>query len=43
MTDITFGRLQDLAPREAWAHEAQAFTLWLAENIDHLSDAIGPS
>lgn len=41
MTDIRFDRLQDLAPREAWAHEALAFTPWLAANIDHLSDAIG--
>ena len=40
-SQITFGRLQDLAPREAWAHEAHAFTPWLAENIDHLSEAIG--
>jgi hypothetical protein len=41
MTEITFGRLQDLPPRDAWAHEAHAFTPWLAENIDHLSEAIG--
>lgn len=41
MTDIRFDRLQDLPPREAWAHEALAFTPWLAANIDHLSDAIG--
>lgn len=41
MTEISFGRLQDLPPREAWAHEAHAFTPWLAENIDHLSEAIG--
>lgn len=40
---ITFGRLQDLAPREAWAHEAHAFTPWLATNIDQLSEAIGIS
>jgi len=41
MTDIRFGRLQDLPLREAWKHEAHDFTPWLAENIDHLSDAIG--
>jgi len=41
MTQIEFGRLQDLALREAWAHEAHGFTPWLAENIDHLSEAIG--
>jgi len=41
MTEIPFGRLQDLPPREAWPHEAHAFTPWLAENIDHLAEAIG--
>ncbi|MEZ5733869.1 MAG: hypothetical protein R3D97_16250 [Paracoccaceae bacterium] len=41
MTDIRFGRLVDLPLREAWKHEAIEFTPWLAENIDHLSDAIG--
>ena len=41
MTDVTFGRLIDLPLREAWRHEALEFTPWLAENIDHLSEAIG--
>ena len=41
MTDIKFGRLEDLPLREAWKHEAHQFTPWLAENIDHLSEAIG--
>lgn len=41
MTDIEFGRLTDLPLREAWKHEAHDFTPWLAENIDHLSEAIG--
>ncbi|MCW7543879.1 hypothetical protein N7I30_08700 [Aurantimonas litoralis] len=41
MTPITFGRLQDLPPREAWAREDHVFTPWLAENIDHLSEVIG--
>lgn len=41
MTDIEFGRLSDLPLREAWKHEAHDFTPWLAENIDHLSEAIG--
>ncbi len=40
MTDIQFARLKDLPLREAWPHEAHQFTPWLAENIDHLSDAI---
>jgi len=41
MTDIQFGRLTDLPLRDVWKHEAHEFTPWLAENIDHLSDAIG--
>lgn len=41
MSDIQFGRLQDLPLREAWKHEALQFTPWLAENLDHLSEAIG--
>lgn len=41
MTDIRFGRLEDLPLRQAWKHEAHQFTPWLAENIAHLSEAIG--
>lgn len=41
MTDIQFDRLVDLPLRDAWKHEAQEFTPWLAQNIDHLSEAIG--
>ena len=41
MTEITFGRVEDLAPRQAWAHEAHAFTPWLTENIGELAKAIG--
>ncbi len=41
MTDIAFDRLRDVSLREAWAHEAHAFTPWLAQNIDHISQAIG--
>ncbi|WP_339853296.1 hypothetical protein [Roseovarius nubinhibens] len=41
MTDIKFGRLEDLSLREAWKHEALQFTPWLADNIVHLSEAIG--
>ncbi len=37
----SFGRLTDFAPREAWGHEAHAFTPWLAENIDRLAEAVG--
>ncbi|MGN7928645.1 hypothetical protein [Sphingopyxis sp. 22461] len=36
-----FARLVDVAPRSAWPHEAHAFTPWLADNLDRLSDAIG--
>lgn len=41
MTDIQFDRLVDLPLRDAWKHEAHEFTPWLAQNIDHLSEAIG--
>lgn len=41
MSDINFGRLSDLPLREAWKSEAREFTPWLAEKIDHLSEAIG--
>ncbi|MEZ5769477.1 MAG: hypothetical protein R3D80_18760 [Paracoccaceae bacterium] len=41
MSDIRFDRLVDLPLREAWKHEAHEFTPWLAENIEHLSEAIG--
>lgn len=41
MTDIQFGLLEDLPLRDAWKHEAHQFTPWLADNIDHLSNAIG--
>lgn len=41
MGGVEFGRLTDLLLRDAWKHEAHDFTPWLAENIDHLSEAIG--
>lgn len=41
MTEIQFGRLQDLPLREAWKYEDREFTPWLAENIDQLAGAIG--
>ncbi|WP_223426853.1 hypothetical protein [Tateyamaria pelophila] len=40
-TDIQFGRLEEKNLRDAWPHEAREFTPWLAENIEHLSEAIG--
>ncbi|WP_172330329.1 hypothetical protein [Mangrovicoccus sp. HB161399] len=41
MTDIAFGSLREVPLRDAWAHEAHAFTPWLAQNIDHLAEAVG--
>jgi hypothetical protein len=41
MSDGNFGRLVDVAPRDAWAHEALSFTPWLADNLEQLSEAIG--
>ncbi len=38
---VTFGRLQDVAVREAWTHEALGFTPWLAQNLDRLGEALG--
>lgn len=38
---ISFGRLQDVAVRQAWAHEALGFTPWLAGNLDRLGEALG--
>lgn len=41
MTDISFDRLRDVTLREAWKHEAGNFTPWLAQNIDHIAEAVG--
>lgn len=41
MTQVQFAKLTELPLRDAWKHEALDFTPWLANNIDHLSDAIG--
>lgn len=41
MNNPVFGRLVDLAPRDAWLHEERHFTPWLAENIAQLGEAIG--
>jgi hypothetical protein len=40
MTEITFGRLEDLPLRDVWPDEARDFTPWLTENIDYVGDAI---
>ena len=41
MTDVRFDRLSDVALRDAWKHEALGFTPWLAQNIDHIAEAVG--
>ena len=41
MTTPNLARIERVDLREAWAHEAQHFTPWLAENLDLLSDALG--
>ena len=35
------GRLEDVSLRLVWRHETQAFTPWLAANIDQLGEAVG--
>ena len=38
---MEFGELKDVPLREAWPHEANDFTPWLAKNLPRLSQAIG--
>ena len=40
-TSDRFGVLDDIDLRDAWQHEANDFTPWLAENLDRLAVAIG--
>ena len=35
------GTLKNVNLREAWSHEAQDFTPWLADNLEYLSNEIG--
>ena len=37
----TFGRLTDVAVRDAWADEARHFTPWLAQNLERIGEVIG--
>lgn len=41
MTVPPIGRLERVALREVWRHEAYDFTKWLQENIDVLNAAVG--
>lgn len=41
MTNVKFGKLEDLPLREAWEHEAHSFTPWLADNIERIGEEIG--
>ena len=38
---MEFGELKDVPLREAWPHEANDFTPWLADNLHRMSQAIG--
>ena len=38
---VEFGELKGVDLRQAWPHEANNFTPWLAENLDKLSQVIG--
>jgi hypothetical protein len=37
----TLGRLESIAPRAVWKHEAYDFTQWLLHNAEVLSDVLG--
>lgn len=37
------GKLERVALREVWRHEAYDFTRWLQDNIDVLNEALGLS
>lgn len=38
---MNIGKIQRVALREVWRHEALDFTTWLEHNADVLSDALG--
>ena len=41
MSEAVIGRLERVALREVWRHEAYDFTRWLQENIDVLNATVG--
>ena len=41
MTTPHLDRLSTVDPRTVWPHEAHAFTPWLLNNVDVLSDLLG--
>ena len=41
MSIPSLGTLIESDLRDAWTHEAQSFTPWLAENLDALAHVIG--
>jgi hypothetical protein len=41
MSEVVFGRLEPVDPRQAWPDEARNFTPWLADNLDLLSEQLG--
>jgi hypothetical protein len=38
---MQISRLEKVALRDLWKHEAHGFTRWLADNLDFVSEAIG--
>jgi hypothetical protein len=40
MSPSSIGKLERVALREVWEHEARDFTQWLQENIGVLNDAL---
>jgi RecB family endonuclease NucS len=40
MSSFGVGRLQRVALREVWKHEAQDFTQWLQNNIEVLNESL---
>ena len=41
MKELAFGTLERTDLRQAWKHEAEDFTPWLAQNLDRLSEQLG--